>query len=33
VREAKVGPDKDIPHITAELIGKYVTDLQLLGLL
>jgi fatty acid CoA ligase FadD9 len=33
VREAKVGPDKDIPHVTAELIGKYVTDLQLLGLL
>jgi fatty acid CoA ligase FadD9 len=33
VQEAKVGPDKDIPHITAELIGKYVTDLQLLGLL
>jgi fatty acid CoA ligase FadD9 len=33
VQEAKVGPDKDIPHITAELVGKYVTDLQLLGLL
>jgi fatty acid CoA ligase FadD9 len=33
VREAKVGPDKDIPHITAELIVKYMTDLQLLGLL
>jgi fatty acid CoA ligase FadD9 len=33
VQEAKVGPDKDIPHVTAELIGKYVTDLQLLGLL
>jgi fatty acid CoA ligase FadD9 len=33
VQEAKVGPDKDIPHITAELIVKYVTDLQLLGLL
>jgi fatty acid CoA ligase FadD9 len=33
VREAKVGLDKDIPHITAELIVKYVTDLQLLGLL
>ncbi len=33
VREAKVGPDKDIPHVTAELIVKYITDLQLLGLL
>jgi fatty acid CoA ligase FadD9 len=33
VQEAKVGPDKDIPHITAPLIVKYITDLQLLGLL
>jgi fatty acid CoA ligase FadD9 len=33
VQEAKVGPDKDIPHITAELIVKYITGLQLLGLL
>jgi fatty acid CoA ligase FadD9 len=33
VQEAKVGPDKDIPHITAPLIAKYITDLQLLGLL
>jgi fatty acid CoA ligase FadD9 len=33
VQEAKVGPDKDIPHVTAEIILKYVTDLQLLGLL
>lgn len=33
VQEAKIGPDKDIPHITAELIVKYITDLQLLGLL
>jgi fatty acid CoA ligase FadD9 len=33
VQEAKVGPDKDIPHVTAELIVKYMTDLQLLGLL
>ena len=32
VQEAKVGPDKDIPHITADLIVKYITDLQLLGL-
>jgi fatty acid CoA ligase FadD9 len=33
VQEAKVGPDKDIPHIKAPLIVKYITDLQLLGLL
>ena len=33
VQEAKVGPDKDIPHITAELIVKYITGLQLLELL
>jgi fatty acid CoA ligase FadD9 len=33
VQEAKVGPDKDIPHITAEIIVKYITDLQLIGLL
>ena len=33
VQDAKVGPDKDIPHVTAEIIEKYVTDLQLLGLL
>jgi fatty acid CoA ligase FadD9 len=33
VQEVKVGPDKDIPHVTAELILKYMTDLQLLGLL
>jgi fatty acid CoA ligase FadD9 len=33
VQEAKVGPDKDIPHITAEIILKYITDLQLLRLL
>jgi fatty acid CoA ligase FadD9 len=33
VQEAKVGPDKDIPHVSAEIIVKYVTDLQLLGLL
>jgi fatty acid CoA ligase FadD9 len=33
VHAAKVGPDKDIPHITATLIVKYVTDLRLLGLL
>ena len=33
VRDAKIGPDKDIPHITPEVIVKYVTDLRLLGLL
>jgi thioester reductase-like protein len=36
VQEAKIGPDKndpDIPHVTAAIIVKYVTDLQLLGLL
>jgi len=36
VREAKIGPDKDnpdIPHVSAPIILKYVTDLQLLGLL
>jgi fatty acid CoA ligase FadD9 len=33
VQEAKIGPDKDIPHITAPVIVKYITDLELLGLL
>ncbi len=33
VQEAKIGPDKDIPHVSAPIIVKYVTDLQLLGLL
>jgi fatty acid CoA ligase FadD9 len=33
VQEAKIGPDKDIPHVTPEIIVKYVTDLRLLGLL
>jgi fatty acid CoA ligase FadD9 len=33
VQEAKVGQDKDIPHVTPAVIVKYVTDLQLLGLL
>lgn len=32
VQEAKIGPDKDIPHVTREIIGKYATDLRLLGL-
>ncbi|MBV8786382.1 MAG: thioester reductase domain-containing protein, partial [Mycobacterium sp.] len=36
VRQARIGPDKnapDIPRISAPIIIKYVTDLQLLGLL
>src|SRR5271166_4867303 len=33
VQEAKIGPDKDIPHVSAPVIVKYITDLQLLGLL
>jgi thioester reductase-like protein len=36
VREAKIGPDKnnpDIPHVSAPIVLKYVTDLQRLGLL
>jgi hypothetical protein len=27
------GLDHDIPHLSAELIGKYITDLHQLGLL
>ncbi len=33
VRAAKLGADHDIPHLSAELIAKYVLDLRLLGLL
>ena len=33
VQDAKIGPDKDIPHITPPIIVKYITDLRLLGLL
>jgi fatty acid CoA ligase FadD9 len=33
VQDAKIGPDKDIPHISAPMIVKYITDLELLGLL
>jgi fatty acid CoA ligase FadD9 len=33
VQDAKVGPDKGIPHITPQIIAKYVSDLRLLGLL
>lgn len=33
VQDAKIGPDKDIPHISPATITKYATDLQRLGLL
>ena len=33
VQDAKIGPDKDIPHVSASVIVKYITDLELLGLL
>ncbi len=33
VQDAKIGPDKDIPHVTRDIVVKYATDLQLLGLL
>ena len=33
VQDAKIGPDKDIPHISRAMIVKYITDLKLLGLL
>jgi glycopeptidolipid biosynthesis protein len=33
VQEAKIGPDNDIPHVSAPVVVKYVTDLKLLGLL
>ena len=33
VQEAKIGADKDIPHVTASIIVMYITDLQLIGLL
>jgi fatty acid CoA ligase FadD9 len=33
VRHAKVGAEKDIPHITADLLKKYTSDLQHLGLI
>jgi amino acid adenylation domain-containing protein/thioester reductase-like protein/non-ribosomal peptide synthase protein (TIGR01720 family) len=33
VQAAKIGPDNDIPHVSAPIIIKYVSDLQLLGLL
>jgi fatty acid CoA ligase FadD9 len=33
VQEAKVGVDKDIPHISAPMIVQYITNLRLRGLL
>ncbi len=33
VQEAKIGPDKDIPHMTPQMLVKYVSDLKLLGML
>jgi hypothetical protein len=33
VQEAKVSPNNDIPHVSAPIILKYITNLQLLGLL
>ena len=33
VQEAKIGPDKDIPHVSPAVIVKCITDLQQLGLL
>jgi fatty acid CoA ligase FadD9 len=33
VQQAGIGPDKDIPHVTPSIIVKYITGLQLLGLL
>jgi thioester reductase-like protein len=32
VQESKIGPNGDIPHVSAPIIIKYLTDLQLLGL-
>jgi fatty acid CoA ligase FadD9 len=33
VQEAKIGSDKDIPHVSPPIIVKYITNLQLIGLL
>ncbi|WP_019969410.1 carboxylic acid reductase [Mycobacterium sp. 141] len=33
VQEAKIGPDKDIPHVTPAVIVQYITNLKQLGLL
>ena len=32
VQEAKIGSEKDIPHVTASTITKYISNLQLIGL-
>jgi glycopeptidolipid biosynthesis protein len=33
VRECHIGRHKDIPHVTAPMLAKYVSDLKLLGLI
>jgi glycopeptidolipid biosynthesis protein len=33
VQNAKIGPSNDIPHVSAPTILKYITELQMLGLL
>ena len=33
VREAAIGAEHDVPHLSAQLIGEYVTDLRDLGML
>jgi fatty acid CoA ligase FadD9 len=33
VQEAKIGSDKDIPHVSPSIIVKYITNLKLIGLL
>ncbi|MGZ4584719.1 MAG: amino acid adenylation domain-containing protein, partial [Mycobacterium sp.] len=33
VREAKIGPDNDIPHVTPQVIVKYIKNLELIGML
>ncbi|MDH6193620.1 fatty acid CoA ligase FadD9 [Mycobacterium frederiksbergense] len=33
VQEAKIGPDKDIPHVSPAVIVQYITNLKQLGLL
>ncbi|TMU98180.1 carboxylic acid reductase [Streptomyces sp. DASNCL29] len=33
VRDAGIGPGKDVPHLSADVVRKYVTDLLRLGLL
>ncbi|PXX10957.1 carboxylic acid reductase [Mycolicibacterium moriokaense] len=33
VQDANVGPGKGVPHITRQIIAKYVSDLRLLGLI